>query len=50
MPAVLRRNHIFINCPFDASYQPVFHAIIFAVLELQFIPGLPKTRQVSAIA
>jgi hypothetical protein len=33
-----RPTHIFINCPFDASYQPVFHAIVFAALDLGFVP------------
>lgn len=28
---------IFINCPFDRSYEPLFHAIVFAVYDLGFI-------------
>lgn len=25
-------TNVFINCPFDAEYQPLFHAIVFAVI------------------
>jgi hypothetical protein len=25
-------TYVFINCPFDAEYEPLFHAIVFAVL------------------
>ncbi|HEX8904449.1 MAG TPA: hypothetical protein VF771_06390 [Longimicrobiaceae bacterium] len=27
---------VFINCPFDSDYAPIFHAIIFAVLDCGF--------------
>lgn len=37
MPARVRSNHIFINCPFDAGYQPIFQAIVFAVYDLGFV-------------
>ena len=33
-----RENNIFINCPFDAEYLPIFHAIVFAVLDSGFKP------------
>jgi len=26
---------VFINCPFDAEYQPLFRALMFAVLNLK---------------
>ncbi len=29
---------VFINCPFDGAYQPIFRAIIFAVVDLGFVP------------
>jgi hypothetical protein len=29
---------IFINCPFDTEYKPIFDAIVFAVMECGFIP------------
>src|SRR5688572_1615939 len=38
MAVRIRSNHIFINCPLDASYQPVFHAIVFAAFDLGFVP------------
>lgn len=28
---------VFINCPFDARYQPLFHAIVFAVQDCGFL-------------
>ena len=32
----VRSKDVFINCPFDSSYKPIFHAIVFAVSELGF--------------
>lgn len=32
------RHSVFINCPFDATYQPLFHAIVFAVQLAGFKP------------
>jgi hypothetical protein len=37
MAAQIRSKHIFINCPFDASYEPVFNAIVFAAFDLGFV-------------
>jgi hypothetical protein len=31
-------DHVFVNCPFDASYRPLFEAIVFAVHDLGFVP------------
>lgn len=31
-PAPGYATNVFINCPFDAEYQPLFHAITFAVI------------------
>ena len=28
---------VFINCPFDSAYKPIFDAIIFAVSDLGFV-------------
>lgn len=30
---------VFINCPFDLQYQPLFEAIVFAVSNCGFIPA-----------
>jgi hypothetical protein len=30
-------THVFINCPFDAGYRPIFNAIVFAVYDLGFV-------------
>jgi hypothetical protein len=35
LPAV-NRDHVFINCPFDKRYKPLFDAAIFTVHELGF--------------
>lgn len=31
-------NSIFINCPFDDEYRPIFDALVFAVFDCGFIP------------
>jgi hypothetical protein len=33
----VRRNHVFINCPFDNTYKPIFDAIVFAIYDLGFV-------------
>lgn len=33
----IKSNHIFINCPFDPSYRPIFDAIVFSVRYLGFV-------------
>ena len=37
MPTPIRHNHVFINCPFDTTYKPIFDAIVFAVYDLGFV-------------
>ena len=32
-----KQNDVFINCPFDRDYQPIFQAIIFAVFDCGFV-------------
>ncbi len=31
-------NNVFINCPFDDTYRPLFHTIIFTIQACGFIP------------
>lgn len=31
MPITTKPDHVFVNCPFDRQYVPLFHAIVFAV-------------------
>lgn len=31
-------DNVFINCPFDNEYEPIFHAIIFAIFDCGFVP------------
>lgn len=38
MPAPDESIDVFINCPFDAAYTPLFRAIVFAVKDLGFRP------------
>lgn len=37
IPGSYARN-VFINCPFDSSYRPLFEAILFAAYECGFFP------------
>jgi len=37
VPAPLRRNHVFINCPFDEGYKPIFDALVFSIYCLGFV-------------
>jgi hypothetical protein len=37
VPAPTRRNHVFINCPFDNTYKPIFDALVFVVYDLGFV-------------
>lgn len=36
-PVALRPRDVFINCPFDDTYKPIFEAMIFAVYDLGFV-------------
>jgi hypothetical protein len=31
-------SSVFINCPFDASFQPLFDALVFAIIDCGFTP------------
>ena len=33
-----RKSDIFINCPFDEEYQPIFHALLFTTIYCGFRP------------
>lgn len=33
----VRTTDVFINCPFDDSYKPIFEAIVFAIYDLGFV-------------
>lgn len=37
MQGRLRRKDVFINCPFDDSYKPIFDAVVFTVYSLGFV-------------
>jgi len=41
LPANYPRN-VFINCPFDDVYEPIFNAIVFAVNDMGFRPKSAK--------
>jgi len=38
MPAPTSARDVFINCPFDSTYKPIFWAIVFTVLRSGFSP------------
>ena len=37
MATRLRSSDVFINCPFDPGYRPIFDAIVFSVYDLGFV-------------
>lgn len=37
MDASYTRN-VFINCPFDEGYDPIFYAVVFAIIDCGFLP------------
>jgi hypothetical protein len=37
-PSRAYERSVFINCPFDAAYAPIFEAIVFAVMDCEFEP------------
>jgi hypothetical protein len=37
-PAADSARNVFINCPFDDRYRPLFHAAVFAVVDCGFVP------------
>lgn len=37
MPTGSGSKYVFINCPFDSQYKPLFDAIVFAVFDLGFV-------------
>ncbi|HVT02176.1 MAG TPA: hypothetical protein VHL58_02245 [Thermoanaerobaculia bacterium] len=43
LPADYARN-VFINCPFDEEYKPIFEAIIFTVMVCGFRPLSARQR------
>jgi hypothetical protein len=38
----VKSTHVFVNCPFDAAYKPIFDAIIFAIRDLAFVARCAK--------
>jgi len=40
---------VFINCPFDDKYQPLFNAIVFAVYDMGFAPRSAKDESNAGI-
>ena len=37
MAKTFQTNHVFINCPFDDRYVPIFRAIVFVIYDLGFV-------------
>ena len=38
MPKGEKTDRVFINCPFDQNYKPLFEAIIFTIYDCGFRP------------
>lgn len=38
-------NNVFINCPFDANYHPMFEAIVFAIHDCGFIARCAREEE-----
>jgi len=38
MPKHHYSENVFINCPFDSEYQPLLHALLFAVFDCGYVP------------
>ena len=47
MTAAFERS-VFVNCPFDADYDPILQSILFAIVYLGFTPRLARERNDSA--
>jgi hypothetical protein len=37
VPSRVRRDHVFINCPFDRGYRAILDGIVFAIYDLGFV-------------
>ncbi len=44
MAAAEYERNVFINCPFDSDYAPIFEAIVFAVHDAGFRPKCARER------
>lgn len=42
------KDNIFINCPFDAAYEPILQAILFCLIYLGFEPRIASERRDSS--
>lgn len=38
VPRLSHPDHVYINCPFDGEYRPLFEALVFAVHDCGFVP------------
>jgi hypothetical protein len=38
MRSGISERSVFINCPFDEAYRPIFEALVFAIFECGFVP------------
>lgn len=48
MPEPAFDNCVFINCPFDADYEPILQAMLFCIVYLGLTPRLSKERNDAA--
>lgn len=44
-----RSNHVFVNCPFDQGYKPIFDGIVFAITDLGFVARSAREEDDSGV-
>jgi len=44
----MQKNNVFINCPFDSKYKPLFESIIFTTIDCGYIPRCAKEAEDSS--
>jgi len=45
VPAPPYEKSVFINCPFDTAFEPLFHAIVLTVTALDFVPRCARETE-----
>ena len=48
MDATQNTNHVFINCPFDEQYKPLFYAVVFSIRACGFVARCTLENQDSS--
>ena len=43
-------DHVFVNCPFDKGFKPMFDAMVFAITDLGFVHVLRGKKMMVEIS